>query len=118
MKIPDNRANGFEEGSKATNNRLVKHNPTSATAQCTRLLSRLKQGPITTYEAMRMLDVYHVPARVLQLRKRGNLIQTIWKRFQTESGEWHKVGEYVLIETAENLRLKHAVQGVQRNKAA
>ena len=70
MKIPDNRANGFGDGSKATNNRLVKHNPTSATAQCTRLLSRLKQGPITTYEAMRMLDVYHVPARVLQLRKR------------------------------------------------
>ena len=45
---------------------------------------------------MRYLDVYHCPARVLQLRKRGYKIVTHWQTIITESGEKHRVGLYVL----------------------
>lgn len=65
-------------------------------SQCRRLQAALERFPITTFEAMRFLDVYHVPARVLQLRKRGHDIVTHWKVIQTEAGEAHRVGLYVL----------------------
>lgn len=68
----------------------------SAGVQCERLLTGLARYSITTYEAMRYLDVYHCPARVLQLRKRGYAISTHWEIVMTESGDLHKVGRYVL----------------------
>lgn len=64
--------------------------------QCTRLLEGLRSFQITSFEAMRYLDVYHVPARVLQLRQQGYDIQTQWRTVQTESGTTHRVGLYVL----------------------
>lgn len=69
---------------------------TSAGVQCERLMTALARYSITTYEAMRYLDVYHCPARVLQLRKRGYAISTHWEIVMTESGDLHKVGRYVL----------------------
>ena len=74
-----------------------KADDTSTSAQCARLLERLRKGPCTTFEAMRSLDVYHAPARVLQLRKHGHEITTIWERVRTEAGVVHRVGKYVLI---------------------
>lgn len=71
----------------------------SAGAQCERLLTGLARYKITTYEAMRYLDVYHCPARVLQLRKRGWKITTHWETVITESGDKHIVGCYVLDST-------------------
>ena len=71
----------------------------SAGAQCERLLTALARYKITTYEAMRYLDVYHCPARVLQLRKRGYKITTHWETVITESGDKHIVGCYVLDST-------------------
>jgi hypothetical protein len=71
----------------------------SAGAQCERLLTGLARYKITTYEAMRYLDVYHCPARVLQLRKRGYKITTHWETVITESGDKHIVGCYVLDST-------------------
>lgn len=71
----------------------------SAGAQCERLLTGLARYKITTYEAMRYLDVYHCPARVLQLRKRGYKITTYWETVITESGDKHNVGCYVLDST-------------------
>lgn len=65
-------------------------------AQCNRLLSALQRFPITSFEAMRFLDVYHVPARVLQLRQQGHAINTHWRTVQTEAGATHRVGLYVL----------------------
>jgi len=47
-------------------------------------------------EAMRLLDVYHCPARVLQLRKDGHQIVTHRKTVITEAGAKHTVGVYVL----------------------
>ena len=65
-------------------------------SQAARLLEALSRFPITTYEAMRYLDVYHCPARILQLRQRGHEIITHWQTVSTESGERHRVGMYLL----------------------
>lgn len=68
----------------------------SAAKQCERLLAALASWSINTFEASRYLDVYHCPARILQLRKRGYKITTHWQTVITESGEKHRVGLYVL----------------------
>lgn len=69
---------------------------TSGRNQAQRLLAALMLFPITTFEAMRLLDVYHCPARVLQLRKLGHDILTLWQTVETEAGTKHRVGLYVL----------------------
>ena len=69
---------------------------TASHSQAARLLEALSRYPVTTYEAMRHLDVYHCPARILQLRKRGHKIITLWQTVITEAGEHHRVGLYVL----------------------
>lgn len=48
----------------------------SSDTECARLLEALARFPVTTLEAMRFLDVYHCPARILQLRKAGHRILT------------------------------------------
>ncbi|WP_066254398.1 helix-turn-helix domain-containing protein [Hydrogenophaga flava] len=65
-------------------------------SQRARLLEALSRYSVTTFEAMRYLDVYHCPARILQLRKQGYKIATHWQTVETESGEKHRVGLYVL----------------------
>ena len=70
------------------------------TAQCARALERLRDGPATTYELSRRHDIYYPPARVLQLRKQGHDIATVWERVLTEAGVWHRVGKYCLIKEA------------------
>ena len=69
---------------------------TASHSQASRLLEALSRFSITTYEAMRYLDVYHCPARILQLRKQGHKIITLWQTVITESGERHRVGLYLL----------------------
>ncbi len=69
---------------------------TASNAQADRLLEALRRFGVTTFEAMRYLDVYHCPARILQLRKRGHKIVTHWQTVITESGEKHRVGLYIL----------------------
>ncbi len=69
---------------------------TASAAQAKRLLEALGRFAVTTFEAMRYLDVYHCPARVLQLRKQGHHITTHWQTVVTEAGEKHRVGLYVL----------------------
>ena len=71
-------------------------NGVASRAQADRLLEALRRFGVTTFEAMRYLDVYHCPARVLQLRKRGYKIATHWQTVITEAGEKHRVGLYVL----------------------
>lgn len=68
---------------------------TGANTQCARLLEALTRFPVTTFEAMRFLDVYYCPARVLQLRKAGHRITTHWQTVVTEAGVKHRVGLYV-----------------------
>ena len=69
---------------------------TASRAQADRLLEALRRFAVTTFEAMRYLDVYYCPARVLELRKRGYKIVTHWQTVITESGEKHRVGLYVM----------------------
>lgn len=69
---------------------------TSTITQCARLLEAPARFPVSTFEAMRYLDVYHCPARILQLRQRGHKIITHWQTVITESGERHRVGLYLL----------------------
>lgn len=69
---------------------------TASRSQAARLLKALSRFPITTFEAMRYLDVYHCPARVLQLRKQGYRIATHWQTVITEAGKKHRVGLYAL----------------------
>jgi hypothetical protein len=68
----------------------------SARTQCQRLREALGRYAISTFEAMRYLDVYYCPARIMQLRKRGLNITTAWVTVATESGYEHRVGLYVL----------------------
>jgi hypothetical protein len=65
-------------------------------SQRARLLEALSRYSVTTFEAMRYLDVYHCPARILQLRKQGYRIATHWETVETECGDKHRVGLYVL----------------------
>ena len=65
-------------------------------SQAARLLEALLRYSITTFEAMRFLDVYYCPARIMELRKQGHNIITHWQTVITESGECHRVGLYVL----------------------
>lgn len=78
----------------------LKHTGNSNSAQCARLLQRPRQGPLTTTEAQRKLDVYDPPARVFQLRAQGHRIDTVWTRDETEAGVLHRVGRYVLVKEA------------------
>lgn len=72
---------------------------THSNTQCDRLLKALSRFSVSTFEAMRYLDVYHCPARILQLRKAGHRIVTRWQTVVTEAGEKHRVGLYVLVGT-------------------
>lgn len=72
------------------------HKGNDSKTQCLRLRAALSRFAVTTFEAMRYLDVYHAPARVLQLRKAGCTIITHWRTVITEAGEKHRVGLYVL----------------------
>lgn len=67
-----------------------------AKQQCNRLIQALSRFSINTYEASRGLGVYHPPARILQLRKKGYCIDTIWQDIEAENGDKHRVGCYVL----------------------
>ncbi len=71
-------------------------NGTESRSQAARLLEALSRFSITTFEAMRYLDVYHCPARILQLRKQGHKIVTHWQTVFTEAGVKHRVGLYAL----------------------
>jgi hypothetical protein len=76
---------------------LLNHPGNTAKAQRNRMLEALKHGLLTTFEAMRYLDVYHAPARIKELRLVGWDIATHWKTITTEAGEEHRVGCYLLV---------------------
>ena len=75
---------------------LSAHHGNTCAAQCARIRAALSRFRLTTYEAMRHLDVYDPRARVLQLRNSGESITNTRSRITTESGHWHRVGVYVL----------------------
>ena len=72
------------------------HPGVTCIAQCARIQAALAQFAITSYEAMRHLDVYDPRARVMQLRNAGERIDRHWRVIVTESGDKHRVGMYVV----------------------
>ena len=74
-----------------------------AKSQCARMLAALARFAVSTFEAMRYLDVYHCPARILQLRQAGHRITTHWQTVITEAGAKHRVGLYMLESEATNV---------------
>ena len=69
----------------------------SCTMQCARLRAALSSHPISTFEAARFLDCYYAPARIMELRRAGARIVTAWCLAETESGEKHRVGNYLWV---------------------
>lgn len=63
------------------------------------LVYRHINGSITTIEARRELDVIHPAGRILDLRKTGETIDTVWVEDITERGKAHRVAKYVLSVT-------------------
>lgn len=54
-------------------------------------------GSVLTFELSRFLSVYYPPARKFELvHDEGWDIVLSWERFETESGEVHLIGRYVL----------------------
>ena len=68
----------------------------SAHAQRQRLLERLRVSPIDTVTARHELDILCPAARVLELRRRKQRIETVWIDRQTDCGKVHRVALYVL----------------------
>ena len=80
------------------------HPGVNSHAQCHRVRAALGQFSLSTFEAMRYLDVYDPRARVMQLRNMGHVIDTHWQTVVTEAGESHRVGVYTLRPTVQVLQ--------------
>ena len=76
---------------------LRAHPGNSTKQQCARIRAALSHFSVTTYECSRYLDCYDPRARVTTLRRNGEPIKTHWTTIETESGERHRVGLYVLV---------------------
>lgn len=73
------------------------HPGVSAQAQRERLHTAMQQGPVSTFEAMRYLDTYCPTKRIAEMRRDGLHIETVTQITVTESGERHRIGQYVLM---------------------
>ncbi len=81
---------------------LASNGGNAASRQCARFLEALeKLGSVTTLELFRWADVFDPPARKRDLMHRGHNITMVWDRGETESGEVHRVGRYVIAEGAQ-----------------
>lgn len=70
---------------------------TAGRIQGQRILQAMQEhGSITTFEAMRYLDVFDPRPRVFELRRDGHNIGLAWDRAETEAGVIHRIGRYYL----------------------
>ena len=97
-----NQTNGHPKKEAGTPRAPAKSSTTNNTrtdteAQLSRLLTVLRSGATTTVQLVREHDILHPPARILQLRKRGFDIKTVWVSAETLRGAVHRVGKYVLV---------------------
>ena len=87
---------GYPDKEAALVQLAIEYKGNSAKTQCLRLLNALQLFKINSYEASRFLNVYHPPARILELRKQAHRIDTVWETVEAENGILHRVGCYVL----------------------
>ncbi|MEC5405091.1 helix-turn-helix domain-containing protein [Paraburkholderia sp. MPAMCS5] len=73
----------------------------SAMQRVRMLMAQQELGSVTTFEAMRYLDVFDPRPRIHELRKAGYAITTVMRAEETESGVQHKVGVYFLSQATE-----------------
>lgn len=72
----------------------------SVKAQRQRILEALKEaGPqgLTTLQIREDLDAMHAGGRVMELRRQGHDIRTIWTVDVNAQGNTHRVARYVLL---------------------
>lgn len=70
----------------------------SAESQRQRILNHLRaNGSLTTIEGRSRLDCMHPAQRVLELRRLGHPIITVWTDDFTPEGKIHRVGKYILL---------------------
>lgn len=60
------------------------------------LLEALRHGPVSSIAAREDLGILHVAARVMELRRAGFEIETLWRADEDAQGRLHRVGTYVL----------------------
>lgn len=78
-------------------------NNTSSKSQCARLLKRLQQSRITTFEARSELNIMHPSARIQELKAAGHDIHTQELDAYDNNGCKHpRVAHYTLISLAGN----------------
>lgn len=92
----------IEDERKATLHAIRDSIPgTAGKAQQARLLTAIqKLGSVTTFEAMRHLDVFDPRPRKLELVRAGYPIQLAWDQIETEAGVLHRVGRYFIARDA------------------
>lgn len=76
---------------------MAKQNGADSHTQCDRLLQAIRRlGHVTTYEALKFLDIYRPPSRKFDLVQAGHRIVTSWRIVETMAGQRHRVGVYSL----------------------
>ena len=65
-------------------------------SRAARILRALRAGPVSTITARSTLDILCPAARVLELRRAGYRIKTVWVWERTDCGKSHRVALYVL----------------------
>lgn len=70
---------------------------TSTAAQRARLLAHLRRDSLTTLEARERLNIMHPGGRVLELRRMGYPIVTVWTWDADHEGRLHRVARYALM---------------------
>lgn len=63
---------------------------------------------LSTIECRHVLDVMCPAARIMELRRRGYNIKTIWSVERTPEGYKHRVGRYLLISLNNYLNEAHS----------
>ena len=69
----------------------------SVAAQRNRIMDFLRIRPLDTLTARKELDIMHPAARVMELRKRGFVIETIKIDRPSDCGGIHRVACYALV---------------------
>ncbi|MDQ7975912.1 helix-turn-helix domain-containing protein [Paraburkholderia sp. SARCC-3016] len=76
-------------------------NGNDADAQRRRILEFLRQHrSLSTIDARHQIDVLHPAARVMELRRIGHEIMTVWAHEYTPEGRKHRVARYHLVQEA------------------
>lgn len=67
-----------------------------------RVLQRLKQNPLTQYQASKELGVQRLGARIYDLKAKGHNIHTRTVEVKNRFGDMCRVAEYSLLTSTEN----------------